>query len=359
VTISKPGALIVALSAVALVACTPTTQQPTSSTTRSTDPMVLRLGTGDPRGLPDTPVAEAFAEAVEERSGGSMRIEIVWQAAGDSSDPDGFERGVVGLVRDGELDLGMIGARAWDTLGVTRFQALQAPFLITDQEVLRDVLGSPLADEMLAGLEGSGVVGLALYPDGLRYPMGYEAAMTSPEDYEGARIRLVPSLATERLIRALGSEPVNDLAGDALDAAIRKGQVQGTEISLEVAASIAPKGSVLTGNVVLFPRVNSLFAGEDLWASLTDEQQQILEAAAEQAQAVAASEATEDAGPFCGSGGEIATASSDELAAWERAVQPVYQELEADPQTASLIESIRALVAVSPSGSAALTCDGT
>ncbi|MEX0985293.1 MAG: TRAP transporter substrate-binding protein DctP [Actinomycetota bacterium] len=282
-TTVKAGAVILSLSAVLVAACTSTTTQPSSVATTTTDPVVLRLGTGDPRGLPDTPVVEGFADAVEELSGGSMDVEIVWAAGGDSSDPDGFERGVVELVRDGELDLGLIGARAWDTLGVRSFQALQAPFLITDQDVLSDVLESPVADEMLAGLEGTGVVGLGLYPDGLRHPMGYESAMTSPEDFEGARIRLVPSVATELLVRTLGGEPVHDLAGDALDAAIADGEIQGTEISLGLAARMAPRGSVLTGNVVLFPRVNSLFAGEDLWASLTDEQTRILEAAAEQA----------------------------------------------------------------------------
>ena len=241
---------------------------------------MIRLGTGDPRGRPDTPVVEGFADAVEELSDGAMRVEVVWEAGDDSSVPDGFEKGVVQLVQDGELDLGWIAARAWDTVGVKSFQALQAPFLITDQELLTEVLASPMADEMAAGLEDAGVVGLGLFPDGLRHPMGYTAPMTSLQDFDGADIRLVPSEATEALVRALGGRPVYGLTGDALAGAIASGDVDGTEISLALAATIAPKGSVITGNVVLFPQVKTLFAGQDLMGSLSDEQEAILAAAA-------------------------------------------------------------------------------
>jgi TRAP-type C4-dicarboxylate transport system substrate-binding protein len=276
-------------------------------------------------------------------SDGGMRVEVVWEAGDDSSVPDGFEKGVVQLVQGGELDLGWIAARAWDTAGVTSFQALQAPFLITDHELLTEVLASPMADEMVAGLQGAGVVGLGLFPDGMRYPLGYTAPMISLEDFDGADIRLVPSGATEALVRALGGRPVYGLAGDELDAAIANGDVDGTEVSLGLALSIAPEGSVVTGNVVLFPRVNTLFAGQDLMASLSDEQEAILAAAAEEAYAFATSATTEDFRAFCDAGGEVAIASEADVAALQRAARPVYRMLEADPQTKAFIDGIQEL----------------
>ena len=338
---SKRGVIVVVLSTVLAAACSSTGEEPSPTQPPTSDPVVLRLGTGDPRGRPDTPVVERFAESVEEMSAGGMRVEVVWEAGGDSS--NGFEQGVVGLVQDGELDLGWIGARAWDTVGVTSFQALQAPFLITDHELLTEVLAGSMADEMIVGLEDVGLVGLGLYPDGLRYPLGYAVPMTSLEDFEGADIRLVPSEATEALVRALGSRPVYGLTGDALDAAIASGDVDGTEISLGLAVSIAPKGSVVTGNVVLFPRVNTLFAGQDLMASLSDEQEAILSAAAEETHAFATSATTEDFRAFCEAGGEVAIASEADVAALERAARPVYRLLEADPPTKGFIDEIHAL----------------
>jgi TRAP-type transport system periplasmic protein len=339
----KGGAIVVVLSTLLAAACSSTGEEPSPAQSPTSDPVVIRLGTGDPRGRPDTPVVERFAEAVEEISDGGMRVEVVWEAGDNSSVPDGFEMGVVQLVKDGELDLGWIAARAWDTVGVTSFQALQAPFLITDHELLTEVLAGSMADEMIVGLGDVGLVGLGLYPDGLRYPLGYTAPMTSLEDFDGADIRLVPSEATEALVRALGGRPVYGLAGDALAAAIASGDIDGTETSLELAAFIAPEGSVVTGNVVLFPRVNTLFAGQDLMASLSDEQEAILAAAAEEAYAFATSAATEDFRAFCDAGGEVVIASEVDVAALERAARPVYRLLEADPQTEAFIDEISSL----------------
>ena len=355
----KGGAIVVVLSTLLAAACSSTGDEPSATQSTTSDPIVIRLGTGDPRGRPDTPVVERFADAVEQLSDGGIRVEVVWEAGGDSSDPNGFEKGVVGLVQDGELDLGWIAARAWDTVGVKSFQALQAPFLITDQGLLTEVLASPMADEMLAGMDEAGVVGLGLIPDGLRHPMGYTAPMTSLQDFDGADIRLVPSETTEALVRALGGRPVYGLTGDALAHAISSGDVDGTEISLELAATIAPKGSVLTGNVVLFPQVKTLFANQDLMGSLSDEQQAILAAAAEEAYTFATDAATEDSQAFCDAGGDVATASEADIAAMQQAARPVYQMLEADPQTKSFIDQIQTLKEGQAVTEAPSSCSGT
>lgn len=357
----KRGAIMVVLSTLLAAACSSTGEEPGPTQSPASDPVVIRLGTGDPRGRPDTPVVERFAEAVEELSDGAMRVEVVWQAADTSAPSSGGEQGIVELVQGAELDLGWVGARVWDTMGVTSFQALQAPFLITDQELLAEVLANPMAGEMMAGLDDAGVVGLGMFPDGLRYPLGYAAPMASLEDFDGAAIRLGPSEATKALIQALGGRPVYGLNGDELDAAIAAGDVDGTETSLGLAPilaqDVAPR-SVVTGNVVLFPRVNTLFAGQELMASLSDEQQAVLAAAAEEAQALAKELATEDVQPFCDAGGEIVQASPAEVAAIERAAQPVYRTLETDPATKAFIEGIRELKKGQPASEVPAFCGG-
>jgi TRAP-type C4-dicarboxylate transport system substrate-binding protein len=353
----KGGVVMVALSTLLAAACSSTGDEANPTQAPTSDPVVIRLGTGDPRGRPDTPAVERFADAVEKLSDGGMRVEVEWEAGGDSSEPDGgFERGVVRRVQDGELDLGWIAARAWDTVGVTSLQALQAPFLISDQELLAEVLASPMADEMVAGLDSAGVVGLGVFPDGLRYPLGYSGAMTSLEDFAGADIRLVPSEATEALVRALGGRPVYGLSGDALDKAIAEGDIDGTEVSLELAAFLAPSGSAITGNVVLFPRVNTLFAGQELMASLSDEQRAILAAATEETYAFATDSATEDFAAFCAAGGHVTIASETDVEALRRAAMPVYRMLETDPQTKAFIDEIQQLKEGQTTGGATPSC---
>jgi len=236
---------------------------------------------------------------------------------------------------------------------------LQAPFLITDHSLLRDVLTDPIASDMLAGLEDAGFVGLGLYPDQLRHPLGYAAALRSLDDFDGTAIRLLPSEATEALVRALGGEPAYGLSGDALDTAIASGDIDGTETSFGLALEVAPPGSVLTGNVVWFPRVNALFASEATASSLSDAQRAILDQAASETfdfanETVPASD-TIDA--FCSGGGELVAAEPGDVAALERAARPVYREMEDDPQTASFIQRIRELKASSDPAPLPTSCE--
>lgn len=318
-------------------------------------PVTLSLGTGDPRGRPDTVVVEHFAEQVDQLSDGAMRIEITWQAAGESGGADAFEQGIVGLVQAGELDLGWIATRAWDTVDVSSFQALQAPFLITDQSLLGQVLSNPIADEMLLGLEDVGLVGLGLYPDQLRHPVGYREPLRSVGDFDGAGIRLVPSNATEALVHAFGGEPVYGLNGDEIDAAIQNGELDGTETSI----GLAPEGSFLTGNVILFPRVNTLFASEDGLASLSDEQRTILEDAARATIDFAASTQSEDVTAFCSAGGQIVAASDADITELTRAARPVLDMLMTDPQTAAFIEEIGVMKDGATAAAPPTSCDPT
>src|SRR5262249_60913512 len=70
-----------------------------------------------------------YVAAVKRLSGGTIRINVLqnWRATNDRREID-YERGIVADVRAGKADLGIVGSRVWDTLGVTSFQALVAPF---------------------------------------------------------------------------------------------------------------------------------------------------------------------------------------------------------------------------------------
>jgi TRAP-type C4-dicarboxylate transport system substrate-binding protein len=140
-------------------------------------PITLRIGTDDTPGRPGAMQIEQFAQQVDRRSDGQLTIEPVWQAAGQGgNDPDQV---VARMVVDGDLDLGMIPARAWDTEGVTSLRALHAPFLATTDDLVGQIVTSDLADDMLAGLDTVGVTGLALLPEGLRHLFLYGTDATA------------------------------------------------------------------------------------------------------------------------------------------------------------------------------------
>ena len=185
----------------------------------SSAPAVLRLAAADDAEQPDARLVRHFAARVAELSGGSLEVRVTWDAGGAGI---AREQRIARRVRDGRFELGWIGARAWDRLGVKSFQALQAPFLVTDQALLGRIAAGPLASQMLAGLDAHGFIGLALAPDRLRYPFGARHPLASPDDFAGARVRVQPSGVTEALIRALGATPVH-VSGDDVGTAVANG----------------------------------------------------------------------------------------------------------------------------------------
>src|SRR5215470_8015001 len=90
----------------------------------SNAPTVLRLADSDSVEQPDTPAVRFFAADVKKLSHGALQIQIEFQAAGDKVAT--VEQRTVRMVQAGKSDLGWVGARAWDELGVTSFKALQA-----------------------------------------------------------------------------------------------------------------------------------------------------------------------------------------------------------------------------------------
>jgi hypothetical protein len=107
-----------------------------------TAPVTLRIGTNDDPGKPGAAQIEEFSRQVQKLSKGQVRIEPVWQAAGDADD---WDQVVARRVVRGDLDMGMIPARAWDTEGVTSLRALNAPFLVTSDNLAAQIVKGVLA----------------------------------------------------------------------------------------------------------------------------------------------------------------------------------------------------------------------
>ncbi len=315
----------------------------------SNAPTVLRLADSDSVDQTDTPAVRFFAARVAKLSHGALRIQITFQAAGDRITE--VEQRTVRMVQAGRFDLGSVGSRTWDKLGVTSFEALQAPFLITSYPLLDRVLASGIAGKMLDGLRSQRVIGLALIPDQLRQPVGLERPLASLSDFAGARVRIQPSRVTSSLMRALGATPV-EVANAKVASAIGHHRIDGEELSL----GNAPTPSTVTGNVTFFGKALTLFAGRQAYQRLTGQQRDVLmEAAKQTLHHVIATSPTASglAAAFCRqSGARIVLANKSQLAALVRASRPVYAELKRSSETTSLIAKIRRLRATTPAPSA-------
>ena len=310
-------------------------------------PVTLRIGTDDEPGRPAAEVISDFARRVRALSGGQLVVEPVWKAAG--RDVKDWDQAVARLLVGGELDLALVPARAWDTEGVASLRALQAPHLLTTSEAVGKVVTSDLAPELMSGLEAVGVTGLALVPEGLRYLFAFDEPVLRPTDLRGSVVRAPTSAATAALFAALGAG-VDDLAGEAFRRRVGDGTVTAAESSFAFAGTL-PAPSTVTGDLVLFPKVDALVAGRDVLAGLAPEQRQVLRRAAVATRDAAVrsvrSEA-EAATRFCANGGTVVLAGEQRLAAFRRAAAPVHAQLRQDPATRRLLDRIQEVVAGGP-----------
>jgi TRAP-type transport system periplasmic protein len=309
----------------------------------SGEPVVLRMANayGD---LQTAPVIGHFVAQVKERSGGNLRVQVV-STWGDYADD--AEQQVVGAVAAGKVDLGWAGARVFDTIGVTSFQALGAPMLIDNYALEQAVAASDMPGQMLQGLDKVGVRGLGVLGDGLRKPIAVEHPLLGVGDWRGITFGTLKSQGQAQAIRSLGATPM-EIFRRSRNQALLDGRLQGLEMDLFVYehGALAQPAPFVTANVTLWPQMDVLFANPNRLTRLTGQQRGWLQQAAQDAAGRSAALADRDAQSLkvaCRSGARFANASPADLAALRGAFAPVYASLEQDPQTKAFIERIQAL----------------
>jgi TRAP-type transport system periplasmic protein len=312
-------------------------------------PDVLTLADGEG----DTSNAQPFADAVSRLSHGSLQIKI--EGEWRPSDPNG-EADLIKDVQAGKAQLGVTASRAFDTVGIDSFQALQAPFLIDNYPLEQKVLDSAIPGIMLRGLGPHGLAGLAVLPGPLRRPLGITRPLVAASSYRGARIETRPSQVTADIFRALGAIPVTQKGSSSGPSTVGLTGAEGHANFID--SSFAVPGAILTGNVVFEPRPNVLFMNQHAFGSLTASQRNILYQAATQARTAGIYQGNDTASvaDLCRRGIKIVSASPADLAGLQAAVQPVYRALEANPATRVYIDEITAMRQAAGGGPDAVTC---
>jgi TRAP-type transport system periplasmic protein len=314
---------------------------------------VLRLATLSSQ-LPEHSSVEYFIRRVEALSDGNLRIQVryVW----GSYAPDA-EQQIVKAVSTGTVDLGVVGSRVFDTMGIRTFQALTAPMLIDSYGLENALIRSGISGQMLASLGSLDVAGLGLLANGIRMPVAVSRPLVAPADWRGITFGTFMSEGQEEAIRALGATP-RVAIGPLRDHFLATGQLQGFEFSLPPYrdGSYWSQARYITANVDLWPQMDVLVASPQRLAKLTPQQRGWLqEAAREAADRSANLIATSETGLvpiLCSHGAQFAEAGQGDLLSLREAFAPVYSSLERDPQTKSFISRIQAIKRATPAGPA-------
>lgn len=292
------------------------------------------------------PSQQAFIDRMNELSEGSLTLNVDdnWTSSG-GSDPD--EVAITKAVLAGDVDIAWVTIRSLSAIGVTGIDSLEAPLLVRTHDQQRAVaLGVP-GELITNALRNTGVVGLALLPGPLQYPVAAEAPLLKLEDFAGKTIQVSSLNPTEAAgVEALGATAAADGPSAVADVVSGAAQVTTADPVDLVAGGVTKEGPFLTSSVALWPRMSMILINQDVLDSLSKRQNGFLDGSVVRAQDIAMS--NPDIGATikaaCDAGAKFGIAKADAVTALLEAVQPVYTALEADPAEAALLEAIQEAV---------------
>ena len=132
---------------------------------------------------------------------------------------------MVAHVRDGTLDMARVNISALDMSGSATIVP-SLPFLFKSTAHMRRVLDGPIGDEILAGLEAQGLVGLCFYDAGPALLLQRQAADQGARPTSRAmKVRVQQTDVWAASMRALGAEPVSTPFDARLLCALESGTV--------------------------------------------------------------------------------------------------------------------------------------
>lgn len=336
---------VAALMAVMLVAC----QGAATTDKAGSETVTLRLATIDSvnnNGQSYGP--QAFVDGLEEVSAGKLRVEVL-ETYGDGA-PDA-ESNLVRAIADGEVDGGWPSTRAFANAGIGGLEPVEAPLTITNYAAQKALVSGEVADDLLQRLDDSGVVGLGLAVGPLRRPFATDSPLLEPADWRGAKVRAYNSPVQSEVINALGGTPVN-VSFEWIDE-LEAGNLRGAEFDIAqyAANGFTTEAGNVAANVVLWPKVFALSLSQSRFDALTEQQRQWVQQAADravEASVDARYDETTPARELCAAGARFVDATPDQLDGLRAAVEPVIDQLAADPDTGPLLEAVEKVAAEHP-----------
>ncbi len=160
----------------------------------------IKLGVVTKPGSAQNIVAEKFKELLEQRSNGELEVKIF------HSGSLGNETEILQQIQLGTVELGVITSGPFDSFDPI-VRVIDYPFLFKDHQQADQILDGPLGAEILTSLESSGFKGLCFSENGFRNLTNSRKPVTSPEDIEGLKIRVMSSALHKSIWQTLGANP--------------------------------------------------------------------------------------------------------------------------------------------------------
>jgi TRAP-type C4-dicarboxylate transport system substrate-binding protein len=226
----------------------------------------------------NAPTVQALAymgTLIERETNGRHKLRPPEASDGDS------EEFIVAQVRTGKLDIARVNLAVLNAMAPST-AVVSAPYLFKSDHALHHVLDGPIGDEILAGLEQHGLIGLCFYDVGARSLFTTQKPVRSPADLKGMRIRSQPGDLSRNFWRALGAEPIampysrmsEALRAKVIEAATDNWVSFVAGGNYRLAKYFVPSEHVRTPGVLIFSR--------QVWQELDEGDRRIIRAAAKE-----------------------------------------------------------------------------
>lgn len=280
---------------------------------------------------------EYLAERVAEKSGGQLRVEIF------PNQQLGTERESIELLQIGSIGMTKVAASVMEGFAPNT-KVLSLPYLFRDKEHHFNVLDGPIGKELLTQGEKFWLRGLTYYDAGSRSFYTKARPIETPEDLTGLKIRVLESKTAMNMVESLGGSPTPISWGE-LYTSLQQGVVDGAENNppsfflsrhYEVCKYYSLNEHTTLPDILLISTI--------VWESLTPQEQQWLQEAADESKVyqrklwVEAEQEALDA--VRAAGVEV---SYPDKAPFAAKVESLYQEYKGEPEVARLIDQIRAV----------------
>ena len=297
----------------------------------------IKFTTQNPKGHPLVMGMEKFAEIVQAKSGGKIKVNLFpgGVLGGDAPVVSALQGGTIEMA---SMNSGILASQVKD------FEVYDFPFMFASSKEADAVVDGPFGKKMHAKLEPKGLVGLTYWELGFRQITNSKRPINKVEDAEGLKLRVIPNAINVDWVKALGANPT-PLAFPEVYAALEQKAIDGQENPLTVIAANkffeVQKYATLTNHQY---NPQSVLISKKFWDTLSADERKIISDAAVESTAYQRQQARAQAGTALDTvkkgGMQVNELAPAELAKFREKMKPVV-----DKHGAAIAETVKELQA--------------
>ncbi|MCM3630445.1 TRAP transporter substrate-binding protein [Paenibacillus glycanilyticus] len=321
--------LAVSLLAVTLAGCSSNTKETIDSSnsggSASDGPKyTFRLADTHPEGYPTVVGDRKFADLVNEKSGGRIKIEVF------PASQLGEEKAVIEQVQLGAIELTRVSTGAMGGFN-KEYEVFSLPYIFNSDEHLWKFLESDKGSALLDSLESSRMKGLAYYSSGARNFYSTKP-LAGIADMKGLKVRVIQNKVNIDLMEALGANATPMAYGEVFGA-LQTGIIDAAENnypSYDTSNHYQQAKNLILDQHQRVPEV--LLISKITWDKLSDADKKIISEAAQESVATQRAEwdrFEKQSEEKIKAAGVTITEVTD-FAPWREAVKPVIEKYRAD-----------------------------